>query len=486
MQLIRGVGLDEVIRALQLELPTAPPSETPCDTRHATCVDGRSLHPAALRAARQLQMAAYSRDQRLESSDSDGGPEFDAAAPVAGDQRLAVAAEPASGKRVDSHYWRSVARITRDVAQAMDYAHRHGVLHRDIKPANLLLDHEGIVWVADFGLARHDEGEAVTKTGDFVGTLRYMAPEQFHDQATSRSDVYSLGLTLYELLTLKPAFGDSAQGPLLTSKANGAFPPPRSINSQIPADLETITLKASATDAAHRYRSAGEMAEDLDRFLDERPILARRIGVGERLWRWSRRNPAVACLGSLALLLLVMIAAILGWANYRTTLALRSAELQRQRAVNAAGEARREESRAEGNLQLALVAFEGIMRNLATRGVPVSLEVDLGDGEVYYDVVVTTADAALLQTLLSFYDQFARQNQLDLQLETATAHVRIGDIYQRLGYRISLDHLALVTLGRKKTADGLQALKWWKQGKLKEIVDYCKQDVKITNDLFLY
>ena len=107
----------------------------------------------------------------------------------------------------------------------------------------------------------------------------------------------------------------------------------------------------------------------------------------------------------------------------------------------------REGTRAEGNLQLALVAFEGIMHNLASRGVPDSLAVDLGDGEVFYDVVVTNADAALLQTLLSFYGQFASQNETDLQLETATAYVRIGDIYQRLGnlgkasdaYRASLD-----------------------------------------------
>jgi tetratricopeptide (TPR) repeat protein len=141
----------------------------------------------------------------------------------------------------------------------------------------------------------------------------------------------------------------------------------------------------------------------------------------------------VASLGSLALILLLTIAVILGWSNYRTGLALKSAEEQRINAVTAAGEAVREEGRAEGNLQLALVAFEGIMQNLASRGVPDSLEVDLGDGEVFYDVVVTSADAALLQTLLSFYDQFARQNKTDLQLETATAYVRIGDIYQRLG-----------------------------------------------------
>jgi tetratricopeptide (TPR) repeat protein len=240
-------------------------------------------------------------------------------------------------------------------------------------------------------------------------------------------------LTLYELLTLTPMFGDSKQGPLLKQKTNGEFVAPRSIDSQIPADLETITLKASATDAAHRYRTAAEMADDLDRFLDERPILARRISLGERLWRWSRRNPAVASLSSLAVMLLMVIAAILAWANYRTGLALRAAEQQHKRAVDAAGEALREEARAEGNLRLALGAFEGIMENVARRGAPDALEVDLGDGEVVYDVVVSNADAALLQTLLGFYDQFARQNELDLQLETATAYMRVGDIYQRLG-----------------------------------------------------
>ncbi len=433
MQLIHGVGLDEVIGALRRTATADSLPDIKSDTQVGSTVNEQPVAAVAHRAAQRLREGAFSRDKRPSSStsvtlaDSSDLPS-DEPSHQESDEPLNL---PIG--RLDHRYWRTVARIARDVAQAMDYAHRHGVLHRDIKPSNLLLDHEGIVWVADFGLAKHEDSDALTKTGDIVGTLRYMAPEQFHDQVTNRSDIYSLGLTLYEMLTLTPMFGDSKQGPLLKSKTQGTFVLPRSINSQIPADLETITLKASATDPAHRYRSAAEMAEDLDRYLGKRPILARPVSTGERLWRWCRRNPAVASLGSLAIVLLMLIAVILGWANYRTGLALETAEGQRKRAINAANEAMQQGTRAEGNLQLALVAFEGIMHNLASRGVPDSLAVDLGDGEVFYDVVVTNADAALLQTLLSFYDQFASQNETDLQLETATAYVRIGDIYQRLG-----------------------------------------------------
>src|SRR5207302_871073 len=148
-------------------------------------------------------------------------------------------------------------------------------------------------WVADFGLAK-EEGDDLTRTGDVVGTLRYMAPERFRGQADARSDVYSLGLTLYELLCLQPAFAVADRGGLAKQIAEEEPPRPATLDPGVPRDLETIVLKASAKEPARRYQSARQLAGDLECFLGDRPIQARRSTAWERAWRWCRRNPAVA------------------------------------------------------------------------------------------------------------------------------------------------------------------------------------------------
>ena len=187
-------------------------------------------------------------------------------------------------------YHRGVAQIGRQAASALAHAHARGILHRDIKPSNLLLDTDGVVWVSDFGLAKVDDDE-LTRTGDILGTLRYMAPERFRGQGDTRADLYSLGLTLYELLALRPAF-DSPDRVALSEQIKSVEPPrPRSIDPRIPRDLETIVLKAIEKEPGDRYASAEAMAEDLRRFLDDEPILARRVGAHERYLRWARRNP---------------------------------------------------------------------------------------------------------------------------------------------------------------------------------------------------
>ena len=205
-------------------------------------------------------------------------------------------------------YYRGVARAGAQVAEALDYAHLHKVLHRDIKPANLLLDLQGTLWVTDFGLAKAEGSDELTSPGDVVGTLRYMAPERFQDKADVRSDVYSLGVTLYEMLTLKPAFTASGRASLINSILYQEPARPRKHEPQIPRDLETIVLKAIAKNASDRFSSAGEMARELSRFVEGRPIHSRRASVPERLWRWSRRNPAVALLSLLAATLTTVLA----------------------------------------------------------------------------------------------------------------------------------------------------------------------------------
>ena len=202
----------------------------------------------------------------------------------------------------DRRFAKTVARIGVQVAEALAYAQAQGILHRDIKPSNLLLDRDGNVWVADFGLAKAAGADDLTHTGDIVGTVRYMAPERFHGQSDARADLYALGLTLYELLALRPAFNETDRASLIRQVTQEDPPPLRRWNSRVPRDLETIIHKSIAREPAQRYGSAQAMADDLERFLDDRPILARQVSTTERFYRWCKRNPLVAGLaGALAI-----------------------------------------------------------------------------------------------------------------------------------------------------------------------------------------
>jgi WD40 repeat protein len=203
-----------------------------------------------------------------------------------------------------------VARVDLQAADALAYAHRQGIVHRDIKPSNLLLDQQGTVWITDFGLAKAEGADELTHTGDIVGTIRFMAPERFDGRSQPQSDVYSLGLTLYEMLTLRPAFHDGNRARLIEKVLHDPPVPPRKLDPHIPRDLETIVLKCLAKDAAGRYAAAEELAEDLRRFLADRTIRARRAGLVERLRCWCRRNPVVASLLAAVAVLLVAVAVV--------------------------------------------------------------------------------------------------------------------------------------------------------------------------------
>ena len=224
-----------------------------------------------------------------------------------------------------------MARIGVQVAEALAYSHQQGILHRDIKPANLLLDTQGTVWISDFGLVKEEGEQDLTTQGDFVGTLRYMAPERFQGDSDVRGDVYGLGLTLYEMLTLQPAFSDPDRARLIDSVQHEEPPRPRKLDPHIPRDLETIVLKAIAKEPRRRYPTATAMAEDLRRYLGNRPIEARRVTAWERAWRWGRRNPGLALVGATAALLLVTIAV-----GSVVTAARLDAELGRTRLARAA------------------------------------------------------------------------------------------------------------------------------------------------------
>ncbi len=234
----------------------------------------------------------------------------------------------------DGVYFRSVARLGAEAAEGLDHAHRQGVLHRDVKPSNLLLDAGGAVWVADFGLAKMDGMDDLTGTGDVVGTLRYLAPERLSGRADARGDVYGLGLTLYEMATLRPAFGDVDRAQMLDLIRNASPPAPREIDRRVPRDLETIILKAIDKEPARRYQSAGEMADDLRRFLAGDPIRARPIGPAGRAWRWARRRPAMAGLAAaVTVLAFTLVAGVLWqWRQDVRTLGEKKAALDRAEA----------------------------------------------------------------------------------------------------------------------------------------------------------
>jgi tetratricopeptide (TPR) repeat protein len=215
-------------------------------------------------------------------------------------------------------HFREVARLGAQAAEALEHAHQTGVLHRDVKPANLLLDDRGNLWVTDFGLAHIQHGDGnLTLTGDLVGTLRYMSPEQALAKRVAvdhRTDVYSLGATLYELLTLRPAFGGTDRQELLRQVAFEEPIAPRKLTRGIPAELETIVLKAMEKSPADRYATAQELADDLRNFLEDRPIHARRPGLHQRLRKWARRHQAAV--SAAAVCLLVSLAAVAGSAGW--------------------------------------------------------------------------------------------------------------------------------------------------------------------------
>ena len=217
----------------------------------------------------------------------------DAPKPARADADTAVAASGITRQPTDSRaFFRTVAGLGVQAAEALEYAHQMGVVHRDVKPANLLLDGRGHLWVTDFGLARFAAAPGTTAPGDVVGTLRYMSPEQAAGEPVidPRGDVYSLGATLYELLTLRPAVTGEERQECTRQLLEEGAPPPRSVNRAVPVELETIVLKAMAKSPADRYPTAADLAADLTRFLDDRPVKARRPSVFERARRWARRH----------------------------------------------------------------------------------------------------------------------------------------------------------------------------------------------------
>ena len=315
MQFIAGVGLDVVLDDLR-RLRQAKSEAGPA--AGLVAASSRIAGLSAADVARSLLTGRFEADANL--VDGSMTEPFDDAAPgpttavngpptdsspaiLPGSSEFSASSDP------DRQFYRSIARIGVQVAEALEYANRQGILHRDVKPSNLLLDNHGNVWVADFGLAKTAEADDLTHTGDILGTIRYMALERFSGHCDARSDVYSLGLTLYELVALRPAYEATDRHRLMDRVLHEEPERLKKLAPSVPRDLETIVAKATARDPAARYATAAALAEDLRRFVEDRPIRARRTSPLERLARWCRRNKGLAA--AIGLTALTLVAAVI-------------------------------------------------------------------------------------------------------------------------------------------------------------------------------
>ncbi len=317
-----------------------------------------------------------------------------------------------SGNRIA--YCRAVARLGVQAAEALHHAHEYGVLHRDIKPSNLLIDHPGKLWITDFGLARIQNSPGITVTGDVVGTLRYMSPEQAageHTLVDTRTDIYGLGATLYELLTLRAAFPGVDRHQVLQAIGTEEPPPPRSLNSEIPVDLETIVLQAMSKSRESRYGTAQAFADDLNRFLEGKPTQARRPTVVDRIGKWLRRHRAVAASAVLVLVLLTTVSTVGAILLARAKTEKEAALIQSQRHL----------AQSQENFQQARQVVDrfGIQLADQLQGTP-------GTERLRQQLLIET---------LNYYQGFLNQigTGADFQEQLAMTHLKAGVVTAKLG-----------------------------------------------------
>jgi serine/threonine protein kinase/tetratricopeptide (TPR) repeat protein len=440
MQLIDGPSLAEVIRGLR---PSSP---------------GGGRLPSTVSAPGGPDP----------SGDPDGddslamhvGPE-----PSAGSHPGGSSGSGSSPSAWSRQHCRTSARFGLQACEALEHAHAVGVIHRDIKPSNLLVDGRGHLWVMDFGLARTlQEDLGLTRTGDLVGTLRYMSPEQVRGDGAAidpRADVYALGVTLYELLTLRPAFDVRDRQELIRRILEDEPVAPRRINASIPRDLETIVLKAMAKEPSARYGSARELGDDLRRFLDDQPIRARRPGLLERTARWSRRHRAAVVTASALLLLTLSTSTTLSWQAKRRAEADAYRLQQAKQRADATTERLKESLAAQIlALQVSLGTLDQIARPLA--------------GDARSDTPRGEEARRILPVALMYYDRIPKElSRAELTREpVAKAHRQAGHVRLSLGRPEGRRDYREAIRVYEELADRSPKLIWLRTGLLETLREY--------------
>jgi serine/threonine protein kinase len=355
MQLIDGHSLAVVIRQIRRQVGRSPaiePSGAALPSREAVRDGSTIAYPDVL-------------------------PLPDPEAPV-GETVSQVALALSTQRSGKQKFYNTAARFVMQAAEALDHAHQYGIVHRDIKPANLLVDAHSRLWITDFGLAQFRAEANLTRTGDLLGTLRYMSPEQALGQRVlldHRTDIYSLGATLYELVTLEPMFSEQDHQALLYQIIHDEPRAPRALDKSVPVDLETIILKAVSKNPADRYASAQDLAADLQRYLEDKPISAKRPSLPERARKWSRRHPSFV-----AALVVVMVLLTAG--------SLVSATI-----------VRREQAKAEQRADLARRSVDEM--------------VQISEQELGANPLTQGARRQLLEAALRYYQEFIEQRKDD-------------------------------------------------------------------------
>jgi serine/threonine protein kinase/Flp pilus assembly protein TadD len=406
-------------------------------------IDGQTA--AQVIADLRLQIADLKKDSRSETA-------APTATPAPGSQSAicnlksamaatsAVAALPTHRAPRDAAYFRRAAEWGIQAAEALEHAHSLGIVHRDIKPANLMIDAQGKLWVTDFGLARSaspggDAGGALTMTGELLGTLRYMSPEQAlakHGLVDNRTDVYSLGVTLYELLTLEPAFAGQDRQELMRQIALEEPRSLRRLNRAAPVELETILLKAMEKEISGRYITAQELADDLRRLLEDKPIQARRPSLVERARKWGRRHKPVVRAAFVTLLLAVILLAVSTVAIWdarqdtehalgERTQALEQAQERELEARRNLAEASRQQDRANNNFRQAIEEISQLVK---------AGEVDLSSGR---SPQLEEVRKAQFERSLAFYQRVLQENRSDPagRLQTGLVYRELLTLYVR-------------------------------------------------------
>ena len=429
MQFIEGCSLAWLIAELR-----AGPS--PEGRRGAECESAESASGG--NSSGDLAVALLSGRFAPPRGDSDSGRRAGA-----GSGEVSIAAAGSHPTRA-REYVRSIARLGIQAAEALAYAHEQGVVHRDVKPANLLLDRRGDLWVADFGMANVAGDAGLTRTGDLPGTSRYMSPEQASGHRAlidRRTDIYALGATIYELLALRPAVPGEHHQEILRRIAEDEPHALHRLNPGVPRDLATIIAKAMSKDPARRYETAWQMADDLGRFLEGRPVLARPSGPAARVLRWCRRKPMIAVLTAALALASVAGAAGVAW-SWRDALKQRhEAERQRQAATAQA-------SRADA---ISNFLIQRLLLGASPEHSPADRPVTL----------IEVLSRAAAEVATSFHDR--PETEAKIRSAIGQAYHSLGDYSQSVKH----DHAAYDLLAAQpgvKESDRLRALCQWGHG----------------------